>query len=320
MQVPFVGYVRDTSGLGISDALVEAYAITDLNLNTKSANPLVTGVYPDAATGRWSLFVETNDSPTGYISIKISRGDTVRWIEGDAVISAQRFFADHGRAPILNSSITDAHLGSRTISQTTAPTGNAGTFTSLIGGLANRIKEITGKPNWWTAPDVSLQTLWQKFLSTSTGHRHTGVAGEGPKLDPATALTWLPARATDVGNFETLYTSSNTNFSISSNSSELSVNRVSLTLSPGMWYVTYGANLTASSNVLTVYLFHESNNVSSAYVGFGLGATGMMHAPAMKTVRIAVGGSSSQQVSVRARASTGGGQCDRPFLSAIKVS
>ncbi|WP_339311740.1 right-handed parallel beta-helix repeat-containing protein [Paenibacillus sp. FSL M7-0896] len=52
---------------------------------------------------------------------------------------------------------TDAVIGSRTISDTTAPTGDSGTVTNLLGWLANTVKSITGKSSWRTAPATTLE-------------------------------------------------------------------------------------------------------------------------------------------------------------------
>ncbi|WP_438431981.1 pyocin knob domain-containing protein [Gorillibacterium sp. sgz500922] len=54
-------------------------------------------------------------------------------------------------------SATDSVIGSRTISDTTAPTADAGTPTTLFGWLANMIKQITGKTSWRTAPAITLE-------------------------------------------------------------------------------------------------------------------------------------------------------------------
>lgn len=54
-------------------------------------------------------------------------------------------------------SASDAVIGNRTISDTTAPAGDTGTITSLFGGLANMIKSITGKSSWRTAPATTLE-------------------------------------------------------------------------------------------------------------------------------------------------------------------
>lgn len=54
-------------------------------------------------------------------------------------------------------SATDAVIGNRTISDTTAPTGDSGTVTNLLGWLANTVKSITGKSSWRTAPATTLE-------------------------------------------------------------------------------------------------------------------------------------------------------------------
>ncbi|WP_052429718.1 hypothetical protein [Paenibacillus borealis] len=54
-------------------------------------------------------------------------------------------------------SASDAVIGNRTISDATAPTGDSGTITTLLGWLANMIKSITGKSSWRTAPATTLE-------------------------------------------------------------------------------------------------------------------------------------------------------------------
>ncbi|WP_341348567.1 phage tail protein [Paenibacillus sp. FSL H3-0469] len=54
-------------------------------------------------------------------------------------------------------SATDTVIGSRTILDTTAPTGDSGTITNLLGWLANTVKSITGKSSWRTAPATTLE-------------------------------------------------------------------------------------------------------------------------------------------------------------------
>lgn len=48
---------------------------------------------------------------------------------------------------------------SLTVSQTTAPTGNTGTISQILGYLANRIKAITGKTNWYDVPSKTLEDV-----------------------------------------------------------------------------------------------------------------------------------------------------------------
>lgn len=188
----FTSYVRDEQGNGIGDALVQAFAITNLSTNEKGISSL-TETYPDSVTGRWTLSPDLDLSPTGYISFKISRGNTVRWIEGDVVMQATTFMGPNGEVPLPDASITDVHIGSRTVDPTIVPTGNTSTLTGFLSRLTNRINAIVGEANWYTAPALTIRQLTDKF--GLTGHTHDGVAGNGPQLNPSEALTWIPATA-----------------------------------------------------------------------------------------------------------------------------
>lgn len=59
----------------------------------------------------------------------------------------------------IEGNINAIESGSRTIDPTQAPTGNAGTLRQLLDWFANRVRAITGKTNWYDAPDVTLATL-----------------------------------------------------------------------------------------------------------------------------------------------------------------
>lgn len=44
------------------------------------------------------------------------------------------------------------------------------------------------------ADDIARKDTVDAKFDPSTGHKHTGAAGDGPKIDPATGLTWVPIR------------------------------------------------------------------------------------------------------------------------------
>jgi hypothetical protein len=77
-------------------------------------------------------------------------------------------------------SASDSVIGNRTIADTTAPTGDTGTITTLLGWLANMIKAITGKSSWRTAPATTLEAanthMNNSDLHTSVAE-HTKLAG-----------------------------------------------------------------------------------------------------------------------------------------------
>ncbi|WP_310549932.1 phage tail-collar fiber domain-containing protein [Paenibacillus glufosinatiresistens] len=60
-------------------------------------------------------------------------------------------------AKLAPAAATDAAIGSRTVSDSTAPTGDAGTLTGILGWLANMVKGITGKTSWRTPPATTLE-------------------------------------------------------------------------------------------------------------------------------------------------------------------
>ncbi len=62
-----------------------------------------------------------------------------------------------------------------------APSAAPGYLEQVLSWLANRIRTITGETSWLTAPAATLSALWGKFHAT-TGHKHDGTAGNGPKL------------------------------------------------------------------------------------------------------------------------------------------
>lgn len=70
------------------------------------------------------------------------------------------------------------NLDAMTIDPTLAPTGNTGRIRNLLSGLANMIKKITGKVNWWDAPRISLEKAANREGDTMTGG-HVFVA-DGP--------------------------------------------------------------------------------------------------------------------------------------------
>jgi len=76
--------------------------------------------------------------------------------------------ADHAAG-----SITDTLVGNRMVDQAQVPSGSTGTLTQLFSWLANRIKAITGKTNWYDAPDTTLAAA-KSHMDATTAHGTTG--------------------------------------------------------------------------------------------------------------------------------------------------
>ncbi len=73
-------------------------------------------------------------------------------------------------------SVNDAAIGNRTPNQAQAPASpGTGTLTQVMGWLANRIKAITGKTNWWDVPDTTLAAA-STHISGTSAHSATAAA------------------------------------------------------------------------------------------------------------------------------------------------
>ncbi|MBZ4649168.1 DUF6519 domain-containing protein [Thermosipho sp. (in: thermotogales)] len=95
-----------------------------------------------------------------------------------AQVGADILVNNHKNATTLDhpdNSVTDSKIGARLITDTSSPTADSGTITSLFSWLAYMIKSITGKTNWRTVPDVNLATVKQHIDASSphTGHATT---------------------------------------------------------------------------------------------------------------------------------------------------
>lgn len=54
---------------------------------------------------------------------------------------------------------TDDRIGDRTINDATTPASNTGKLTSLLSGLANIVKSITGEASWRTMPSTTIKAI-----------------------------------------------------------------------------------------------------------------------------------------------------------------
>jgi hypothetical protein len=108
----------------------------------------------------------------------------------DASVTAAKLASGAALANLADGSISDAKIGSRTANQAiTDAYSNTGTLTQLFSWIVKVIKELKGNvTNWYDAAAASISTIWSKF-DPVTGHKHTGAAGDGPKLDYIPILT-----------------------------------------------------------------------------------------------------------------------------------
>lgn len=101
----------------------------------------------------------------------------------------------------LNTPITDTELnkmgnntnaietGSRNIDPAQTPTGLTGTLRNFLDWFANRIKAITGKTNWYDAPDTTLAGAKGHMDAAAPHSGHETPAGAQAKVDAHAILT-----------------------------------------------------------------------------------------------------------------------------------
>ncbi len=83
-------------------------------------------------------------------------------------------------------SVNDAAIGSRTPDQSQAPVSpGSGTLSQILSWLANRIKAITGKTNWWDSPPTTLQAAKTHMDAAAPHSGHETPAGAQEKADTA---------------------------------------------------------------------------------------------------------------------------------------
>ncbi|MFC3800012.1 hypothetical protein [Cohnella sp. GCM10012308] len=139
---------------------------------------------------------------------------------------------------------TDAVIGNRTISDATAPTGDTGSLTILLGWLANMITAITGGANWRTAPVKSLAALNTEKASlasptfTGTPAAPTAAAGTNTTQIATTAFATAANTAHAANN-------SHIPFAVATGSA----NVYAVTISPAPAALTAGLALAVQINV-----------------------------------------------------------------------
>lgn len=78
--------------------------------------------------------------------------------------------------------VTDDVIGERTVSQTTAPSGNTGKLTTLLSGIVNRIRAIMGTSNWYNNPPTTLQEAKAHIDARNNPHGVTAAQVGAPTL------------------------------------------------------------------------------------------------------------------------------------------
>lgn len=120
-------------------------------------------------------------------------------------------FNAHTTAAVLdhpNGSVTDAKIGNRIIDDTVTAAAGGDTPTRLWSKLANMIKRITGKTNWYTAPATTLEAA-NAHMTANTGsiHGSTNAATAGTLMErdgSGRAKIAAPFAADDIARKDTV--------------------------------------------------------------------------------------------------------------------
>jgi hypothetical protein len=85
----------------------------------------------------------------------------------------------------IEQNIKSIELENRTIDDAQAPSSDTGSLRNFLDWLANRIKAIIGKTNWYDAPSISLEGAYNHKQNTSNPHQVSLIqaANEGGTLD-----------------------------------------------------------------------------------------------------------------------------------------
>lgn len=86
-----------------------------------------------------------------------SKTDTLEMIAGPGISLIGDSTND--RLTIGIDSVSDGQIGNRTVDQALTPNGHTGTLAQFLSWLANRIKSITGKSNWYDPPSKTIEQL-----------------------------------------------------------------------------------------------------------------------------------------------------------------
>ena len=136
----------------------------------------IIGAAPDALDTLQEIAEALNNDPdfaatiTNQLSTKVDKVPGKQLSTEDYTTAEKTKLAGIAAGAGTPNSATDIVIGTRTISDANAPTGDSGTITTLFGWIAYMIKAITGKANWRTAPSRNLEDLHQHIGSGGSSH------------------------------------------------------------------------------------------------------------------------------------------------------
>ncbi|MCP1355472.1 hypothetical protein [Aneurinibacillus migulanus] len=111
---------------------------------------------------RLNNILSNQDSNPEVVDARLGADGVIRATLGILVREIHAALLEIETTAILNTEsnvITDVLIGDRTVDPTQAPTGNVGTLTQQLSWIANRLKAITGKTNWYDNPAITLESI-----------------------------------------------------------------------------------------------------------------------------------------------------------------
>lgn len=125
----------------------------------------VVGAAPDALDTLKEIGDALNNDPNFAATITTQLAGKVDKVSGKQLSTEDYTTTEKTKLAGLTSgaggsgSATDTVIGNRTLTDSTAPTGDTGTLTTLFSWLANMIKSITGGATWRTVPGMTIAAI-----------------------------------------------------------------------------------------------------------------------------------------------------------------
>lgn len=104
----------------------------------------------------WALFSTGGETNTGS---NLGSGAGVYYGKSGTILQFRGLVGMSGITFTVSGNDVQAALDAVTVDDTSAPASDTGSIATILNNLANRLKAITGKSGWKTAPDYNLENL-----------------------------------------------------------------------------------------------------------------------------------------------------------------
>lgn len=143
------------------------FSASGLTANWTAGVAYVNGRRFEVAAG--SLPLNATQGQWVYVDVDGVVKKTTSQAMADAFLPLWYFATDASQAITSTDRRNVLNLDSMTIDPTISPTSNTGRMRNLLSGLANMVKKITGKTNWWDTPRTTLENAVKRDGDVLTG-------------------------------------------------------------------------------------------------------------------------------------------------------